>query len=450
MKKSTDPLLLLVDDNTVNIKVLASMLRERGYKTAVATSGPEALTFVEKRLPDLILLDIMMPEMDGYTVCRQLKHSDRTKEIPVIFLSALSETADKVKGFEAGGVDYITKPFQQEEVVARVRNHLTIAHQTSEIKQQHAFLQSLIDMMPNPFFYKDNTGEFLGCNRSFEEMTGISRNSIIGKKSLELSSDPAQDTLHEKIDQELLSHPGMVKYETKITAADNDIHDAIVYKSTFPSPEGTTAGLIGLIADITELKRQEAKLKTSEQQIREINRKLEELVRIDPLTGIANRRHFEEVFIREWRRAVRYSDYISVLMIDIDHFKLYNDNYGHPRGDECLKCVAKIISDSLHRATDLAARYGGEEFIVVLPHTDEPGTMTIAQNIRKKLAEAALPHKATSCGCKQVTVSIGAATLIPKKQIAPETLIKQADEALYISKNSGRDTITTFQRTATP
>lgn len=433
------PLILVVDDNTINLKVLGNMLREKSYRTAVATNGIEALNFVSKKIPDMILLDIMMPEMDGYEVCRRLKSMPATRDIPVIFLSALSEIADKVKGFEVGSVDYVTKPFQQEEIFARVKTHLTVSQQASEIKKQNYFLQTLLDVMPNPLFYKDLSGVYLGCNSSFEKMTGRLKNEIIGKTVFDLADEQyAAD--HQRHDSELLANPGIQEYESKFPCSDGTLIDAIFYKASFNSPDGAVAGLIGLMVDITEIRESQEKLKQSEAQVKEINKKLELLARIDSLTNLGNRRYFEEIFNKEWRRAMRVCKPLSVIMMDIDFFKNYNDFYGHQKGDECLKSVARYMQMVLQRSSDFVARYGGEEFIAVLPVTDSDGAKLVAEKIRHGIEGLKIEH-AKSQVSQFVTLSMGISSVIPSKELNPEKLVKLADDALYKAKRSGRNRI---------
>jgi diguanylate cyclase (GGDEF)-like protein len=167
---------------------------------------------------------------------------------------------------------------------------------------------------------------------------------------------------------------------------------------------------------------------------------LEELVRLDGLTQIPNRRQFDEVYDREWRRAARAAAPISILMADIDHFKLYNDNYGHLAGDDCLKAVASTLAESLQRATDLVARYGGEEFVVVLGESDLAEAEETAERLRKRVADVAMPH-ADSVTASHVTISIGVATTVPGKDSEKELLIAAADDALYEAKEAGRNRV---------
>lgn len=294
--------ILIVDDSTANIKVLGEGLRSE-HQVIFATSGADALRLASSSpLPDLILLDIVMPEMDGYDVCRQLKGKIETSDIPIIFITARNEVEDETRGLELGAVDYITKPFSMAIVKARVRTHL-----------------------------------------------------------------------------ELKRHRDM----------------------------------------------------------------LARLSQIDGLTGIANRRRFDEMLDIEWRRASRETAGLSLIMIDIDHFKQFNDRYGHLAGDDCIKRVASTLSCSATRAADFVARYGGEEFACILPGMTAEAVTSFAEKIRASVEELAIPHDSSAIA-DHVTVSLGTATVSPAEVTdgrPPATLVESADQALYQAKAAGRNRV---------
>ncbi len=189
---------------------------------------------------------------------------------------------------------------------------------------------------------------------------------------------------------------------------------------------------------IARRRQVEEKLKKINDQLIEANKKLEHLANIDSLTGVANRRNFMETFEKEWKRAQRTKLPLSLIMIDVDFFKAYNDNYGHQAGDECLKNIAALLKDSLARTGDVLARYGGEEFVVILPGTDLMGTSAVAERLRKKIEAAQMPHQVSTIS-DYVTVSLGTATTIPRGKESSEMLIAAADNALYKAKRNGRN-----------
>ncbi len=291
------PRILIVDDVPENIEVLGEILADN-YDIQCAFSGPEALELAVDR-PDLILLDVLMPGMDGFEVCACLKANAATAEIPVIFITAKNNPEAEIAAFAAGAVDFITKPVNPVTARARIQTHLTL-------KQQ----------------------------------------------------------------KDLLRAQAMV----------------------------------------------------------------------DGLTGIANRRFFDERLLAEWRHLQRHQRPLALLMIDIDHFKAYNDHYGHQAGDNCLRRVATTLGASMQRAHDLAARYGGEEFVCMLPECDLEGAATKAEAVRLAVATLAIPHAASPSG-DQVTLSIGVAAAIPSLQTHPDTLVSAADAQLYQAKVEGRDRV---------
>lgn len=291
--------ILIVDDMPINILTLGEVLRSR-YDIVVAVNGSKALSIAQSdQSPDLILLDIEMPDMDGWQVCRHLKTTEKTRNIPVIFITGHDEVSEVMAGFESGAVDYISKPFNISVVQARVQTHL-------ELKKQRDLL--------------------------------------------------------------------------------------------------------------------------------------EQLASVDALTGIPNRRMFDEYFAREWRRSMRSASPISLIFMDVDFFKTYNDNYGHAEGDRCLENIAAILKHTLKRVTDFVARYGGEEFVAVLPEMNLDEAVEMAESMRKNIANSNIPH-AYSEVADRITLSLGVSSVIPVVDILPEDLIKAADAALYIAKDNGRNQV---------
>ena len=320
--------ILIVDDTPANLRLLYGMLHEQGYKVRMAPSGRMALKSAQAFPPDMILLDIKMPNMNGYEVCTKLKADVRTREIPVIFISSLDQTEDKVKAFTFGGVDYITKPFRIEEVLARVKTHMAIYSLQQQLSAANIQLQESNDRL---------------------------------------------------------------KAEIKKRA--------------------------------------------------QIEAMLEELATTDSLTNLHNRRHFFELAVQELNRAKRYQLYFSLLMIDLDNFKTVNDKLGHLYGDRVLQVVAKCISQN-SRDVDISGRYGGDEFVILLPETEPSFARVFAERLCQvtrtqldELDELTFP----------VTLSIGIANFSWEADITFDTLLDQADRALYESKQAGRDGIAIWQ-----
>lgn len=317
--------ILIVDDTPENLRLLSNLLAKKGYEVRAALNGRMALMAVQAVLPELILLDVCMPYMDGYEVCKRLKANAMTRDIPIIFVSALDGVIDKLKAFGVGGVDYITKPFHIAEVLARVETHLTLRRLQCQLQVQNELLQREI------------------CVR--------------------------------------------------LTA--------------------------------------EAALQTA-------NLELQRLAHLDGLTQVPNRRSFDEQIHHEWQRLCREQQPLSLLLCDVDYFKLYNDYYGHQQGDICLKQIAFTISLQTKRPGDFVARYGGEEFAIILPNTSKDGAMHIAELIRAAVESLQIPHLASPVS-PYATISTGVASVVPRFDRFPEDLIEAADRALYDAKLSGRN-----------
>ncbi|MFZ5642847.1 MAG: diguanylate cyclase domain-containing protein [Bacillota bacterium] len=291
--------------------------------------------------------------------------------------------------------------------------------------EQLQFVQLLIDTIPNPLFYKDIKGLYKGCNKAFGEFLGLNKEEIIGKSVYDLCSKELADKYH-KMDLELFQNTGTQFYEYSVNHADGTRHDVIFNKAAYMDSHGNPAGLVGVIVDITERKFAEETLRR--------------LSFLDGLTGIANRRYFDEYIDREWRRAMRNTTPLSLIMFDIDFFKIYNDTYSHLSGDDCLKRVARVIGDIVKRPGDLVARYGGEEFAVVLPETNINSASVIAETLRSRVEEMGIIH-GNSKVSRYVTISLGVAAAVPAAGSLPETLIAEADKALYQAKREGRNRV---------
>ncbi|MCG6168278.1 diguanylate cyclase [Leptospira sp. FAT2] len=318
--------ILILDDAQENCMLMQGILRKSGYKDTQTSQSPdEVIDWLSLKTDDppkkefsLILLDILLPGITGLEILKMIREKDELKDIPVIMITALKEANVLQEAFDSGAIDYVVKPFDGTELLARVRSAL----------------------------------------RLFEEMT--------------------------------------------------------------------------------RRKEREKELEKLTDQLQEVNAYLVAISRTDALTGLYNRRYFDEVLATEWKRCWRTGTSVALLMLDIDHFKLYNDTYGHQGGDQCLKQVAAAIRDCARRAGDVAARYGGEEFAIILPETSESNAVVVSRNILEKVEKLAIPHSASKTD-SIVTLSIGMATLSPSPENSIAELIERADKALYLAKEEGRN-----------
>jgi PAS domain S-box-containing protein len=266
------PVILVVDDQPQNIELLEAHLVPQGYEIVKAANGEEALGKLSGNQIDLILLDVMMPGMDGFEVTRRVRQDNTHRLLPIILVTVLRETEDRIKGIEAGCDDFISWPVDKMELLVRVRSLLKVkayndlmsnyrkelesevTRRTEELKHTLIFQQRLIDALPVPVFYKDSEGRYLGCNSSFEKFFGQKREQVTGKSVYELSPKEFADIYHEK-DLALLQNPGIQIYESAVKDTGGVVHNVIFHKATFPNMDGSVGGLIGAILDITDRKQ---------------------------------------------------------------------------------------------------------------------------------------------------------------------------------------------------
>jgi diguanylate cyclase (GGDEF)-like protein len=297
------PQLLIVDDQPLNIRLFHEIFHA-DHEVFFATSGEDALEFCRTNSPDLILLDVIMPGLNGYEVCRRLKEDERTREIPVIFVTAQSDASEEEDGLAAGAVDFIAKSASAKVMRARVGTLITLKRQSDLLRQ---------------------------------------------------------------------------------------------------------------------------------------------MARVDALTGLANRRHFDETLSSEWRRCTRSGKPLSLVLIDLDHFKLFNDHYGHQAGDSCLQQVSACLRAGFSRSHDLVARYGGEEFVCVMPETSLEGAEAKARALEKAVRGLRIPHDKSAVASGIVTISLGVAVAVPNVGDECAALILCADRSLYMAKDAGRGQVRALQ-----
>ncbi|WP_206602577.1 diguanylate cyclase [Cyanobacterium aponinum UTEX 3222] len=446
--------ILIVDDQPANLRVLSQMLQIKNYKVKKAADGESAILAAKSSPPDLILLDILMPDLNGYEVCRKLKADNLTKDIPVIFISALSDVFDKVKAFEVGGIDYITKPFQEEEVLARIGSQLTIQKQKKLLEKEQEKLKKEKEHLRKEIRQRKEAEAILYQSRAI--ISSILNSSLDAIAALEAVRDPASGNIldfrclvvnpitaqifnrqPEDLTGKLLFKKfiNQIKPELffefiKVVETGKSLDKEIEYnykkqhKWFHCIAVKLGDGFSVTVRDITERKKLELKLS--------------KLATIDSLTGVYNRHSFDKILKQEWQRCGRGKQPLSLIICDIDFFKPYNDFYGHQAGDKCLIEVAKTMSNIVRRTSDFLARYGGEEFAIILPNTPQQGAFNVAENIRQEIEALQLPHEKSKIS-NYITFSLGVATIIPTQDVSLESLIKSADNALYSAKKSGKN-----------
>ncbi|MCL2224503.1 MAG: diguanylate cyclase [Defluviitaleaceae bacterium] len=556
--------ILVTDDERANISILRNILGE-DYTIYAAGDGQDAIDTADEFLPDVILLDIIMPGMDGYDVIKVLKKAEKTKDIPVIFITGLDNADAEEKGLAMGAADYIAKPFNSSIVKLRVRNQINLIEQFRQqvfmTQISHNFLSDayidsvlaktlrgvgmFMDVAQILLYKYDSDEDALTCQSEWLKPE-LNKKSQLGKQLKIVGSpvsmvknlmDGDRSNLREKFissdDKKNITKPIFVKGKLHALLDISKEHDSkewtenernlsvliadilsgvferdamerqfsIVEKTpdlvlsvsedgtveyVNPALEAVTGYTKGeLIAnglslifqgdsmvDLIETRIPKAMKGASVQfemnfvckndiqrvllvsvfqreksslgmiigdltRIRELEAENEKIF-FDGLTGIYNRRYFDESTPRIIASLSRTSSPLTIMMIDVDFFKKYNDTYGHLGGDECLIAVAEVLGKALPRTDDFVARYGGEEFVIVLPNTNENGACIIADRIMARMRERNIPHEASDVA-EYVTFSIGFTTGVAKHTNTVEDFIKKADEMLYESKQGGRN-----------
>jgi diguanylate cyclase (GGDEF)-like protein/PAS domain S-box-containing protein len=297
-------------------------------------------------------------------------------------------------------------------------------------------LQTFINNAPTPIAIKDLEGKYLSINSEFAYWMQVPAEGILGRLDYELF--PADNVKISRNHELQVIFEGIsVTFEDTIPLPDGR-HTFLITKFPLMDERNSPYAIAGIYLDISDRKQAELALAEVEANLRRANEELQKLVNLDGLTQIANRRCFDEKIVYEWQRLYRDRQPLSLLMFDVDYFKLYNDHYGHQLGDQCLLMIAQAIDQLVCRPADLVARYGGEEFIVILPNTNLEGAIAVGKNLHKAIADLQIPHDYSDVS-DIVTVSMGIASDIPKLELSPYVLINQADQALYYAKQQGRN-----------
>lgn len=311
----------------------------------------------------------------------------------------------------------------------------------AKLKENEAFLEGIIENSDLVIFVKDTDGRYRFVNKKWEEITGVIRQFVYGKKDDEIFSKGIAENF-QGLDK-LVIESGEVKKREEILKEGDKIRYFLSTKFPLKNIKGEVTGLCGMSMEITNRKENEQKIKELVNQLQIEKEYVERYVILDGLTRIYNRRYFNEAIRREFYRIKRTKSDLSLIILDIDYFKKYNDTYGHLQGDECLKKVALSIKEALHRNTDVLARYGGEEFAVILPDTGMEGALEVAERIRKEVENLKIPHKASDIN-ESITISVGVTTASKEKLVSIEKLVNFADNALYSAKKKGRNRVEAY------
>ncbi|MDO8296031.1 MAG: PleD family two-component system response regulator [Caulobacter sp.] len=445
--------ILVVDDIEANVKLLEAKLAAEYYEVITANDGPTALAIAASESPDIILLDVMMPGMDGFAVCRRLKDDPVTRHIPVVLVTALDGRADRIEGLEAGADEFLTKPIDDVMLFARVRSLTRLKQVMDELRAREASGRRIGVIAGAATRLGGTGGRVLIVDDNERQAQRLMAELAIEHRPV-IETDPEKAHLTARGPVDLI-----------IVNATAKTFDGLRFAATIRSDEATRHLPILAIVDPDERHRLVKALEIGVNDLltkpldpqemsararTQIRRKRYtdflrdnldhslELAVTDQLTGLHNRRYMEGQLGALVKRAAHGGDPVSALMIDIDHFKKINDNFGHDVGDEVLREFAVRLASNV-RAIDLPCRYGGEEFTVIMPGARLEDAQRVAERIRLHVAGS--PFRVA--GGKElltVTISVGVATTLGETD-TPDALIKRADEAVYEAKAAGRNRV---------
>lgn len=449
-------LILVVDDVPANVKLLEAKLTKEYYDVITAKDGFEAIEQTKAKKPDLILLDVMMPGIDGFETCRRLKEDPEVSHIPVVMVTALSDPSDRVAGLEAGADDFITKPINDTALFARVRSLVRIKVLIDELRLRDKS-GSQLGMSASDFSFKfDVSGshvmmvddDVIQARRVGEKLAGSGyRISQFADHKQALDFGRSEQGLDLILISTQLADIDGLRLATQFKALETLRHVPIIMLVDEDEQhlmlKGLELGVNDYLLTPVDFNEMFARVKT---QIR--RKKYQETLKsnyqesvsmavTDGLTRLYNRHYLDTHLKNLVRQSAEQGRALSLVIMDMDHFKSVNDTYGHNVGDEVLRTLSGIIVNTI-RSADLAARYGGEEFVVLMPETDAIRAYEAAERLRRAVESTpfVISHPDSPI---QKTVSIGCATMQPND--TPESFLKRADEALYQSKNSGRNKV---------
>ncbi len=458
--------ILVVDDIPANVRLLEAKLKAEYFEVLTASDGPAALEAAQAQAPDLILLDVMMPGMDGFEVAGRLKADPKTRHIPIVMITALPDTSDRVRGLEAGADDFLSKPVNDVALFARVRSLARLKVMIDELRVRHATTGQLEIADEGPLDAEDDAanGHILlveSVDLLAEKLAA--RLSAAGHEvqratssaeALERSREQGLDLL--MVSLHLAGEDGL-RLCSRFRSQDETRHVPVLLILDEDELEQLAKGLELGVTDylIRPIDHNELLARTRTQiRRRRYHDKLREMLEssvsmayTDGLTGVYNRRYMNSHLDRKIMEITDSGKPVSVMMFDIDHFKQVNDSYGHASGDEVLKDIAVRVSDNV-RDFDLVSRYGGEEFVIIMPNTAAEAAYMVAERVRKRIGDTpfAIPGREQPL---PVTISVGVATTSDPAEQATD-LLGRADALLYEAKGAGRNCTRSDEIAAAP
>ena len=413
------PTIFIVDDEPLNLKLSAECLSQY-YVIHLARSGQDAVTYLEQNRVDIILLDIMMPEMDGFETADKIRNIPLNAQTPIIYLTADNSVETIEKAFDSGAIDYILKPFRKKELLVRVKNRIETEKLKITLYSAMERNEHLLDIVNHhvAFIKTDTGGNITEASSCFCDIFHVTKNKLIGQNMNIFKSGRTPSYVYELLWKTITSGQTHIhEIEDRNFAGETNWFEVTI--SSDISKDNCMLGYIAFYTNIDEKIQYQHDAHT------------------DHLTGLNNRSKFEKEIKKEIYRAERYKKDFSIIMVDIDHFKDVNDNFGHEVGDSVLKEFAVLLAQNI-RHSDMISRWGGEEFIILCPNTDSQSAAVLAEKLRDKAEEfifKVIGHKTASFGVAQFS-----------KENDAKKLFLEVDQALYEAKKQGRNRVISWNK----
>ena len=448
--------ILVVDDVPANIKVLEAKLSSEYYDVISAKDGFEAIEQVKKHKPDLVLLDVMMPGMDGFETCQKLKADPTVSHIPVVMVTALSEKADRLRGLDAGADDFLTKPINDMALFARVKSLVRIKVLMDELRLRDQTVSQMgLESEHNAF-----VSDVSGARVLLIDDDPVQAKQILSKLSEFLTVDWLEHT------EDAVARAVAIPYDVIVVSALLTDIDGLRLASHIKSQEEVRNIPIVMIVDeddqrlmfkalemgindylispidkneMTARVRTQIRRKRYQDALKSNYQKSISMAITDNLTGLYNRHYLNTHLENMFSQSKKNKKALSLMILDMDHFKQVNDTYGHDGGDMVLKKLAEVIINTC-RSADLAARFGGEEFVILMPETDVPAALDAANRLREAVEKTEFKINANGDVIRK-TASIGVSNFRATLDDSVEAMLKRADESLYEAKNNGRNQV---------
>jgi two-component system cell cycle response regulator len=475
--------ILVADDDRTLLEALSMILKDKGYDVVAVPDGQDLKRLLEEERPDLLMLDIMMPKVDGLQLLQQVKEDERWRDLPVLMISSMAPEEATVRSLGLGAADFIAKPFRVKELTARVEAQLrqgealqAARREAAQRAEEAAIRAEMVDILhevtdalaPDDIYHVLTKRVANVLNVTKCSMVLAKRADVVGKvvvasenpmlrnldihldrypeiqKALDtnrpvLVTDVATDPLYDKV-REQWRHEGVTVTVRSVIAVPFGLREeqsGVFFLRNTGNATALTPQDLEFASNVVRTAVSAIEKAYALQTAVSDSQRYQALAITDPLTGCLNRRALMEELTAELQRMQRYEPSLSILMIDLDRFKQVNDTRGHLAGDAVLRKVGELLRREV-RTVDSVARYGGEEFVILLPVTQLDGALTFAERIRERIAEEDFAETGDPL---RATVSIGVASVAPGEEIDPDGFIALADEALYRAKHEGRNLV---------